>query len=370
MADSVDHEWIRADSALLPHKGELRRRHRLYLEALKTIEASDGSLESFIVDHGLDYLGLQRVAAGWVFREWAPSATAASLVGDFNQWDVAAHPCDFNENGVWEVRVPDCHRSGESLRVGSRYKVALRYLGGGKTQPGRPHDRDDSAVLGSDHGGAGPGGGADSWRDGGGVGLRADGWAFAMPAWAMQAHKDERSHEVCAVVPRPLHAYPWRHARPAAPPASLRIYEVRALLRCPHPNGELPPSQPRVAPLPLSRARRRLGHRLPRRSSARPDAASNTNGPRPRSARCMRVSRRSTRAWARGASCGPSCCRGSTSSATRRSCCSVYRSTASTRASATRSRPTSPRRSDSALPPSCRRAPQPSAPPRGCSKPS
>lgn len=30
---------------------------------------------------------------GIVYREWAPAARAASLVGDFNGWDESANPC-------------------------------------------------------------------------------------------------------------------------------------------------------------------------------------------------------------------------------------------------------------------------------------
>ena len=32
---------------------------------------------------------------------------AASLVGDFNDWDARAHPCGQAEDGVFEVFVPD-----------------------------------------------------------------------------------------------------------------------------------------------------------------------------------------------------------------------------------------------------------------------
>lgn len=30
---------------------------------------------------------------GIVYREWAPAARAASLVGEFNGWDDSANPC-------------------------------------------------------------------------------------------------------------------------------------------------------------------------------------------------------------------------------------------------------------------------------------
>ena len=58
----------------------------------------------------------------WHYREWAPAATACSLVGDFNSWDPTRHPCRVNADGVFYVFVPDDH---DGLRPGSRYKAAL-----------------------------------------------------------------------------------------------------------------------------------------------------------------------------------------------------------------------------------------------------
>lgn len=40
------------------------------------------------------YVPLQRDGRqGIIYREWAPAARAASLVGDFNRWDADANPC-------------------------------------------------------------------------------------------------------------------------------------------------------------------------------------------------------------------------------------------------------------------------------------
>ena len=41
-----------------------------------------------------------------VYREWAPNALRAYLIGDFNNWDREATPMTKNDFGVFEVTVP------------------------------------------------------------------------------------------------------------------------------------------------------------------------------------------------------------------------------------------------------------------------
>ena len=47
-----------------------------------------------------------RDRSDWRFSVYAPSCTAASLVGDFNGWNPSATPMTRAENGVWSVVVP------------------------------------------------------------------------------------------------------------------------------------------------------------------------------------------------------------------------------------------------------------------------
>ena len=44
--------------------------------------------------------------SGYMFRVWAPRAKAVSVVGDFNFWDIEAHPMHKITDGIWEVFVP------------------------------------------------------------------------------------------------------------------------------------------------------------------------------------------------------------------------------------------------------------------------
>jgi hypothetical protein len=123
---------IAQDGYLEPHRAHLAARFALFTETLARIEAQPGEaaaaaaaaaaawacwlalfrrysrssplalahsraggLDDF--SRGWEKFGLTRVdgeePAGLHFREWAPAARAASLVGDFNHWNADANPC-------------------------------------------------------------------------------------------------------------------------------------------------------------------------------------------------------------------------------------------------------------------------------------
>ncbi|WP_349904747.1 1,4-alpha-glucan branching protein GlgB [Parafrigoribacterium humi] len=62
--------------------------------------------------------------AGTSFSVWAPHATAARVIGDFNSWDGAGHAMRrLGDSGVWELFVP-------GLTPGNTYKFELRARSG------------------------------------------------------------------------------------------------------------------------------------------------------------------------------------------------------------------------------------------------
>ncbi len=69
---------------------------------------------------------------GYMFRVWAPSAAAVSLVGDFNGWDAAATPMHPIGEGVWE-----CTRS--DLDVYAAYKYCIRTADGRELMKSDPY---------------------------------------------------------------------------------------------------------------------------------------------------------------------------------------------------------------------------------------
>lgn len=72
-------------------------------------------------------------ASGFVFRVWAPNATAVSIVGDFNDWEAGANPMTPLENyGVWE-----CMISG--LEPYDNYKYCVTAKDGRKLMKADPY---------------------------------------------------------------------------------------------------------------------------------------------------------------------------------------------------------------------------------------
>ncbi len=61
--------------------------------------------------HAYEFLGChpcnEKGVEGFIFRTWAPNATAINLIGDFNGWDSTKHPMKKISDGVWEVFVKD-----------------------------------------------------------------------------------------------------------------------------------------------------------------------------------------------------------------------------------------------------------------------
>ena len=75
---------------------------------------------------GYLYFGLHRTAAGWVFREWAPNATAIYMIGEFSDWKInleyALIPL---QKGVWELELP-----AEKLHHRQLYRLLVCWKGG------------------------------------------------------------------------------------------------------------------------------------------------------------------------------------------------------------------------------------------------
>ena len=55
-----------------------------------------------------EYYGLHKTPDGWVFREWAPNATAIWLTGDFSGWELSDRFALKRSSctGNWELALP------------------------------------------------------------------------------------------------------------------------------------------------------------------------------------------------------------------------------------------------------------------------
>ena len=86
---------------LQPFAGDIDLRMFLYRATKKRILSGDQTLNDFANAH--NYYGFHHVDGGWYYREWAPSAYALYLEGEFNNWNQTSHPLKAVGNGNWEI---------------------------------------------------------------------------------------------------------------------------------------------------------------------------------------------------------------------------------------------------------------------------
>ena len=116
---------IQNDPWLKPYSDAIEGRYHRTIEKEKTLTCGGKqTLAEFA--SGYLYFGLHRTEDGWVFREWAPHATAIYLIGTFNGWEknesYRLKPLD---NGNWEIVLPAAALHHEDL-----YKLLIEWEGG------------------------------------------------------------------------------------------------------------------------------------------------------------------------------------------------------------------------------------------------
>ncbi len=85
----------------------------------------DNHLIDFALGH--HFYGLHRNNDCWVFREWAPNATAIIIVGEFSGWKEKEEFSmkRINQYGDWEIILPH-----EALKHGNLYKLSIHWASG------------------------------------------------------------------------------------------------------------------------------------------------------------------------------------------------------------------------------------------------
>ena len=116
------------DPSLLPFEGDLNDRVKRFEDRKKQLLAPGQKLSDFANGH--HFYGFHKTKTGWVYREWAPNATAMHLLGDFNGWDHESHPMKPIGEGNWEIEIQGIR----TLAHESRIKVAV-------TADGKTEDR-------------------------------------------------------------------------------------------------------------------------------------------------------------------------------------------------------------------------------------
>ena len=115
------------DPWLEPYEDAIRGRHdhAVWMENELT---NKGKMSLSDFANGHEYYGLHRDDKGkWIFREWAPNATAIYLIGDFNGWKendkYAAKRV--KDSGNWELKLP-----AKAMAHGQLYKMSVHWEGG------------------------------------------------------------------------------------------------------------------------------------------------------------------------------------------------------------------------------------------------
>jgi len=112
------------DPWLEPYKAAIEGRYQYALEKEKELTEGNQTLSEMASGHL--YFGLHKTASGWVFREWAPNATAVYLIGTFNDWQKDPHySLRRLAGGVWEKDF-----SEEMLHHEDLFKLLIEWEGG------------------------------------------------------------------------------------------------------------------------------------------------------------------------------------------------------------------------------------------------
>ncbi len=116
---------VQNDPWLKPYEDAIKGRYRYFRDKEQQLTQNGAiSLNDFASGHL--YFGLHSTDTGWVFREWAPSATAIYLIGTFNDWqqrdEYSLRPIGY---GVWELQLPQ-----QALHHEDLYKLMIHWDGG------------------------------------------------------------------------------------------------------------------------------------------------------------------------------------------------------------------------------------------------
>lgn len=115
---------IKNDLWLKPYQDAIVGRYKYYMKRLSELCGPSQSLSDFA--SGYLYFGLHHEAKKWVFREWAPNATAIYLIGDFNGWrESKEYQLQPLKNGIWQLEMPE-----NAMKHGDLYKMKVYWDGG------------------------------------------------------------------------------------------------------------------------------------------------------------------------------------------------------------------------------------------------
>ncbi|VBB83794.1 Putative Glycoside Hydrolase Family 13 [Podospora comata] len=181
---------VALDPYLEPFKPALKRRFDKAQEWIKKIEKTEGGLDKF--SKGADTFGIHQNDDGSIYyKEWAPNAKQAAVIGEFNNWDRNAHRMTRNDFGVFEITIPPTSDGKAAIPHNSKIKISLELPDGQ--------------------------------------------WIDRLPAWIKYVTQDlsvSPAYDARFWNPPASERYSFKHQRPKRP-ESLRIYEAHVGISSP-----------------------------------------------------------------------------------------------------------------------------------------
>lgn len=120
---------IKSDPWLAPFARDIARRYAITQDWVKRLDQDEQGLLKF--SEGYKYYGFQvdDKTNAVTYREWAPNAIGASLMGEFNNWSREATPMTVDDFGVWQVTLSNADGT-LPIPHSSKVKVAFKLPGG------------------------------------------------------------------------------------------------------------------------------------------------------------------------------------------------------------------------------------------------
>jgi 1,4-alpha-glucan branching enzyme len=167
---------LHSDPHLTPYGECIRRRLIKVIETETRITGGRKSVAEFASGH--EYFGMHHQNGLWIFREWAPNASAMFLKGNFSKWQAQDRfsLSRISDDGVWEIELP-----GDLLQHEDEYRLEMHW-------PGGSGDR--------------------------------------IPAWTRRVVQDPATSSFNAQIWHPDPPYQWKHSAPTSPNVPFFVYET------------------------------------------------------------------------------------------------------------------------------------------------
>ncbi|THH30686.1 hypothetical protein EUX98_g3499 [Antrodiella citrinella] len=112
------------DPWLEKEAGAVVYRHDLFRKWKDTIHEVEGGYDKF--SRGYEKFGfIIQADKSVLYREWAPNAKEAVLIGEFNSWNRISHPMQKDDFGVWSITIPPTASGEVAIPHDSKVKISM-----------------------------------------------------------------------------------------------------------------------------------------------------------------------------------------------------------------------------------------------------